>query len=61
MPVNVVPTLNVVGALFSPRFFDLFNLGGTHAGRLTDAELKLISEWIDIGGQYYNDPFVVPQ
>ncbi|MEM9622564.1 MAG: hypothetical protein AAF993_12995 [Pseudomonadota bacterium] len=59
--INVTPSLSVAGANLSPRFFDLFGPGGTHVGRLTDAELKLISEWIDIGGQYYNDPFVVPQ
>ena len=61
VPVTVNPTLFVVGALNSPRFFSLFEPGGTHAGRLSEVELKLISEWIDIGGQYYNDPFVVPQ
>lgn len=27
---------------------------------LSPAELKLISEWLDIGAQYYNDPFAVP-
>ncbi len=59
--VGVAPTLNVAGANFSLRFFDLFATGGTHDGRLTGAELKLVSEWIDVGGQYYNDPFVVPQ
>lgn len=59
--ITVSPSLNVAGALASPRFFDIFALGGTHNGRLTDAELKLIAEWTDIGGQYYNDPFVVPQ
>ncbi len=42
------------------RFFVVFGNGGTHAGRLTPAELRLISEWVDIGGQYYNDPFAVP-
>jgi hypothetical protein len=31
-----------------------------HTGYLTPAELRLISEWLDIGGQYYNDPFVAP-
>ena len=31
-----------------------------HRGFLTPAELRLISEWLDIGGQYYNDPFVAP-
>ncbi|MEZ5560232.1 MAG: hypothetical protein R3E86_17015 [Pseudomonadales bacterium] len=61
VPIAVTPTLNVAGANFSPRFFSLFEPGGSHAGRLSAAELKLISEWIDIGGQYYNNPFVVPQ
>lgn len=28
-----------------------------HAGWLSDGELRLISEWLDLGGQYYNDPF----
>jgi hypothetical protein len=60
VPINVGPPLNVGGANASPRFFDLFGPGGTHAGRLSDAELKLVSEWIDIGGQYYNNPFDVP-
>jgi Hydrazine synthase alpha subunit middle domain/WD40-like Beta Propeller Repeat len=31
-----------------------------HTGWLTPAELRLISEWLDIGAQYYNDPFVAP-
>lgn len=48
------------GALASPRFFAPFNPGGTHAGWLTPAELKLISEWLDIGAQYFNDPFAAP-
>ena len=61
VPVAVTPSLSVAGALASPRFFSLFATGASHFGRLTEAELKLVSEWIDIGGQYYNDPFVVPQ
>ena len=48
-------------AAASFRFLDLFATGGTHEGWLSDAELRLLSEWLDIGGQYYNDPFVVPQ
>ena len=28
-----------------------------HSTMLTPSELKLIGEWLDIGGQYYNDPF----
>jgi hypothetical protein len=30
------------------------------ADLLTPAELRLIREWVDIGAQYYNDPFIVP-
>jgi len=60
VPINRSPSLNVAGAVFSPRFFDLFGPNGTHLGRLNDTELKLVSEWIDIGGQYYNNPFDVP-
>jgi hypothetical protein len=61
VPIRLTPPMNVGGALLSPDFFNLFAPGGSHAGRLTSAELKLIAEWIDIGGQYYNDPFAVPQ
>jgi hypothetical protein len=28
-----------------------------HTGILSDAELRLLSEWLDIGVQYYNNPF----
>lgn len=28
-----------------------------HTGLLTPVELRLISEWLDIGAQYYNNPF----
>ncbi len=28
-----------------------------HSGLLSDDELRLISEWLDIGGQYFNDAF----
>jgi hypothetical protein len=33
--------------------------GGTvnHNGLLTPSELRLISEWVDIGAQYFNNPF----
>ncbi len=54
-------TMRVSAANNSGGFLNLFAAGGTHSGRLTDAELKLISEWLDIGGQYYNNPFDVPQ
>lgn len=28
-----------------------------HSGFMTDHELRLISEWLDIGAQYFNNPF----
>jgi len=31
-----------------------------HTGFMTIGELRLVSEWLDIGGQFYNDPFVAP-
>ncbi len=60
VPIRVRPSMSANGALASPRFFTPFAAGGTHAGRLSPAELKLIAEWLDIGAQYYNNPFDVP-
>jgi hypothetical protein len=59
-PVPIAPPARAGNAADSVRFFSLFAPGGTHAGRLTPVELKLVSEWLDIGGQYFNDPFVAP-
>ena len=28
-----------------------------HAGLLNTAEMRLLAEWVDLGGQYANDPF----
>jgi hypothetical protein len=39
-------------AIFAPTSGDTI-----HAGLLTPAELRLISEWLDIGAQYFNNPF----
>ncbi len=55
----VGPSMNISGAANS-YFFDLFDVGGSHQGRLTAAELRLLSEWLDLGGQYYNNPFDAP-
>jgi hypothetical protein len=54
IPVPAIFSTN--GAQSSSRFFELFS-SGSHKGRLSVHELKLISEWLDIGGQYYNTPF----
>jgi hypothetical protein len=59
--VAVNPILNVNGAVGNADFFSLFSSGGSHENYLTPVELKLISEWLDIGAQYYNNPFDVPQ
>lgn len=60
-PVIVTPALRTAGALASTnRFFSLFE-GGSHDAYLSPAELKLLSEWLDIGAQYYNNPFLAPE
>jgi len=63
----VTRSMNIAGARFSDRFFDMFADAGdprnavtNHVGLLGTAELKLLAEWLDIGGQYYNNPFDVP-
>lgn len=58
--VPVAPPMTTSGARNSSGFFSRFAPGGSHEGRLTPAELRLLSEWVDIGAQYYNDPFQAP-
>lgn len=57
---TVNPSMSAVGANASNRFFTRFDAGGSHEGFLSDAEKKLIAEWLDVGAQYYNNPFDVP-
>ena len=64
-PVSVAPSMSAAGARVS-SFFSCFDAGGggcpsrSHVGQLSGAELKLLAEWLDIGAQYYNNPFDVP-
>jgi hypothetical protein len=66
VPVSLAPPMAAGSASGSVvKFFRMFD--GTyqdpvldHTGFLTTAELRLIAEWLDIGAQYYNDPFVAP-
>jgi hypothetical protein len=64
-PVSINPSMSAAGARIS-TFFSCFDVGGggcpsrSHVGYLSPDELKLIAEWLDIGAQYYNDPFAVP-
>ncbi len=55
VPVTLSPPMLANNSRGS-RFFTVMN-NPTHAGMLTTAELRLLSEWLDIGAQYYNDPF----
>ncbi len=60
VPVNISPSMSASGARSSHAIMNQFNAGGSHDGRLAPAELRLLIEWLDIGAQYYNDPFAVP-
>jgi hypothetical protein len=51
-----LPASMAAGNARGSRFFSVMN-NVTHAGMLSTAELRLLSEWLDIGAQYYNDPF----
>ena len=59
--VTVQPSMAAGSANASGRFLSRFEPGQSHAGYLSDAEKRLISEWLDVGAQYYNNPFDVPQ
>ncbi|KEF32077.1 hypothetical protein D777_00711 [Marinobacter nitratireducens] len=59
VPVNA--SMSVNGAAASSVFLNVFRRGGTHEGFLSPAELRLISEWLDIGAQYWNNPFLAPE
>jgi hypothetical protein len=59
VPVAGGPSM-VAGSASAGRFLGKFDAGGPHEGYLTDAEKRLIAEWLDLGAQYYNNPFDVP-
>jgi len=56
---------SIAGARASDRFFGRFedpanNVTVDHYNILSGAERRLIAEWLDVGAQYYNNPFDVP-
>lgn len=59
-----VPGSIAAGSAAGSKFFQVLSgtLTGTvnHGGFMTPAELRLLSEWVDIGAQYYNNPFAAP-
>ena len=52
------------GAAFASQFFKVLtgNVAGTvnHRTYMTASELRLVAEWVDVGAQYYNNPFAAP-
>jgi Hydrazine synthase alpha subunit middle domain len=54
---SVGPFATAGSANGSTTFFSQFASNGQHPGWLNVAELRLISEWLDIGAQYFNNPF----
>jgi len=62
--VTLTPPMSGAGANASTRFFNRLETADTvdvHYQALSAVELKLISEWLDIGAQYYNNPFAAPE
>ena len=57
-----------VGSALSSNFFQVFTNPPAnppagyvnHVGLLSPVELRMVSEWADIGAQYYNNPFNSP-
>ena len=63
LPVTLPPPMAAGSAIGSTAFLGMFDATSNdpiHKGLLSPAELRLISEWLDIGAQFYNDPFVAP-
>ncbi len=65
VPVQLAAPMTAGSAAGSTAFLRMFDGSFVdpvldHTGFLTLGELRLVSEWLDIGGQFYNDPFVAP-
>lgn len=61
VPVPAPTILNTNSAQNRAAFFNLFEGSDPiHSGLLSPSELRLIAEWLDIGAQYYNNPFDAP-
>jgi hypothetical protein len=60
VPVTTPGPVIASDAHDSTGFFSRFAAGSgdnIHAGILSPSELRLVSEWLDIGAQYFNNPF----
>jgi len=59
--IPIASPASVAGARASSDFFDRFrDPSDLHFNTLSGAELRLIAEWLDVGAQYYNNPFDAP-
>ena len=60
-PVAIAPPARVAGATASGDFFDRFDdPNDLHFNILTKTERALLAEWLDLGAQYYNNPYDAP-
>lgn len=58
---QVASPASIAGARASSDFFDRFDdPQDLHFNTLSRAELRLVAEWLDVGAQYYNNPFDAP-
>jgi hypothetical protein len=63
VPIGRGSPARTAGAIASGGFFNRFEDPADmfHYNVLSGAERRLIAEWLDVGAQYYNNPFDVPQ
>jgi len=58
---QVAPSASVAGAAASGAFFGRFeDPNDLHYNILSPSERRLIAEWLDVGAQYFNNPFDAP-
>jgi hypothetical protein len=63
--IPIASPASIAGARASSDFFDRFNDPDhpsypIHGNILSKAEQRLIAEWLDVGAQYFNNPFDAP-
>ena len=60
--IPIASPATIAGAAASDDFFDRFEDPNDliHYNILSIAERRLIAEWLDVGAQYYNNPFDAP-
>ncbi len=61
-PIPQPAPASVGSAQASSNFFGRFNdPNDLHFNILSQAEQRLVAEWLDVGAQYYNNPFDAPE